>query len=204
MRILTILGSPRKHGNTDAVLRRFENQAGDAGHVVTRVNVVDHEVGGCLGCDNCQAILEDFGCAQNDEAEELLGQIAAADLTLFAAPVYCWSLPAQLKALFDRHYCTVKYEDGEVVVQLLKGKPTALLLTCGGGADDNADLTLPMFKRLMDYSGGIIAGTYVLDNCTNPPEDAPRAEVLARRMAIELLSWPPTAATTTCVAARQN
>jgi multimeric flavodoxin WrbA len=187
MHILTILGSPRKHGNTDAVLRRFETKAGDAGHVVTRVNVVDYQVGGCLGCDNCQAILEDFACAQNDDAEELLGQIAAADLTVFAAPVYCWSLPAQLKALFDRHYCTVKYEGGDVVVQLLKGKRAALLLTCGGGAEDNADLTWPMFKRLLDYTGGTVAGTFVLDNCTNPPEDTPRAASLAQQMAADLL-----------------
>jgi multimeric flavodoxin WrbA len=189
MQILTLLGSPRKHGNTDAVLRRFETKATNAGHVVTRMNVVEYEVAGCLGCDGCQGDLENFGCLQNDDAEEILGQIAAADLTVFAAPVYCWSVPAQLKALFDRHYCTVKYEGGDVVAQRLKGKREALLLTCAGGAEDNADLALPMFARLLDYTGGVVAGTYVLDNTTNPLEDAPRAEKVARSMAVELLSW---------------
>jgi multimeric flavodoxin WrbA len=188
MRILTLLGSPRKHGNTDAMLRRFETKATDAGHVMTRMNVVEYEVAGCLGCDGCQGDLENFGCLQNDDAEEILGQIAAADLTVFAAPVYCWSVPAQLKALFDRHYCVVKSQGGEVAARLLEGKLAALLLTCAGGAEDNADLTLPMFERLMHYTGGAIGGMYVLDNCTNPLEDAPRAEVLARRMAAELLS----------------
>jgi multimeric flavodoxin WrbA len=188
MRILTLLGSPRKHGNTDAVLRRFETKAKDAGHGVNRMHIVDYEVAGCLGCDGCQGDLEDFGCVQSDDAEKILRQIAAADLTIFAAPVYCWSLPAQLKALFDRHYCTVKSQDGGVAARLLEGKLAALLVTCAGGAEDNADLTLPMFERLMDYTGGAIGGMYVLDNCTNPSADALRAEALAQRMAAELLS----------------
>jgi multimeric flavodoxin WrbA len=187
MRILTILGSPRKHGNTDAVLRRFEAKATYAGHAVTRICVVDYEVAGCLGCDNCQGVLTDFGCVQADDAEEILGQIRDADLTLYAAPVYCWNVPAQMKALIDRHYCSVKWESGEVAAQLLAGKHTVLLLTCGGGASDNADLTLPMFERQMDYTGGVIGGMYVLDNCSDPLQDAPRAEELARRMAAELL-----------------
>lgn len=187
MQILTLLGSPRRHGNTDSVLRRFEAKAAEAGHAVTRVNVIDYEVAGCLGCDACQGDLEDFSCVQADDAEAILGQIRAADLTVYAAPVYCWSFPAQMKALIDRHYCTVKWEAGEVSARLLDGKQAALLLTCGGGAADNADLTLPVFERQMEYVGGVIRGMYVLDNCSTPLEDAARAEVLAERMARDLL-----------------
>ncbi len=188
MQILTLLGSPRKHGNTDAVLRQFETLATSAGHTVTRINVAEREVAGCLGCDACQAVLTDFGCAQPDDAEDILAEIARVDLAVYAAGVYCWSVPAQMKALIDRHYCTVKWEDGEVAARLLAGKRSALLLTCGGGAADNADLTLPMFERQMDYTAGVIGGMYVLDNCSTPPEDAPRAGVLARRMAADLLT----------------
>ncbi len=187
MQILTLLGSPRKHGNTDALLRRFEAKATGVGHQVTRINVVDYEVAGCLGCDNCQGGLADFSCVQSDDAEEILARIRDADLTVYAAPVYCWNVPAQFKALIDRHYCTVKWEAGEVVAQLLTGQRSALLLTCGGDAATNADLTLPMFERQMDYTGGVVGGTYVLDNCTSPLDDAPRAEALAQQMAAELL-----------------
>jgi multimeric flavodoxin WrbA len=188
MQILTILGSPRKHGNTDAVLRRFEVKAVDAGHAVSRVRIVDYDVAGCLGCDACQGDPGDFACAQVDDAEDILRQIQAADLAVYAAPVYCWSVPAQMKALMDRHYCSVKVERGRLVSRLLDGKRSVLLLTCGGGASDNADLTLPMFEREMDYTGGHIAGMYVLDNCSSPLEDAPRAEALAQQMAAELLA----------------
>lgn len=187
MQILTLLGSPRKHGNTEAVLRQFERTAGGAGHTVSRVNIVDHAIEGCLGCDACQADVADFGCAQADDCEDILRQIQRADLVIYAAGVYCWSFPAQMKALIDRHYCSVKWQADEVAARLLADKRSALLLTCGAGAKDNADLTLTLFERQMDYTGGVIGGMYVLDNCSTPQQDAPRAGVLVRRMAAELL-----------------
>ena len=86
MQILTLMGSPRKHGNTDAVLHRFETIATDAGHTVVRMNVTEYEVAGCLGCDGCQGDLEDFGCLQADACEEILRRILSADLTVYASP----------------------------------------------------------------------------------------------------------------------
>ncbi|MCU0507356.1 MAG: flavodoxin family protein [Anaerolineae bacterium] len=187
MQILTLLGSPRKHGNTEAVLRRFEAKAVDAGHHVTRVDVAELEIAGCLGCDCCQSLLEDLDCAQSDDTEGVLRQIIAADLTVYAAPVYCWSVPAQMKALIDRHYCMVKWQGGEVAVALMRGKRAALLLTCGGEAATNVDLTFPLFERQMEYMQAEVAGLYALDNCIGVKEDAARAEELAARMAAELL-----------------
>lgn len=187
MQILTLLGSPRKHGNTDAVLRGFEAKAVAGGHTLTRVNVAELKIAGCLGCDCCQSPLEDLDCAQSDDAEGVLRQILAADLTVYAAPVYCWSMPAQMKALVDRHYCMVKWQGGEVAVALMQGKRAALLLTCGGDAATNVDLTFPMFERQMEYMQAQVAGMYALDNCAGVREDAARAEELALRMAKELL-----------------
>jgi multimeric flavodoxin WrbA len=187
MHILTLLGSPRRHGNTDAVLRRFETAAAGRSHAVTRIDIADLHVAGCLGCEACQGDLADLGCVQTDDGDEILRQIRAADLTIYAAPVYCWSFPAQMKALIDRHFCTVKWEGGEVAISLLAGKQAALLLTCGDAAATNADLTLTLFQRQMDYTGCSVAGMYVLDDCTTPVADAHRAEALAQRMAAELL-----------------
>ncbi len=187
MQILTLLGSPRKHGNTEGVLRRFEAKAVEAGHGVASINVTHLKIDGCLGCDFCHGELTEPGCAQSDDADEVLRQILAADLIVYASPVYCWSVTAQMKALIDRHYCLVKWQGGEVAAALMRGKRGALLLTCGGEAASNVDLTFPMFERQMDYMQAEVAGLYALDNCVGPKEDAARAEALAARMAAELL-----------------
>ncbi len=199
MKILTILGGPRKRGNTAEVLGAFEALARRE-HEVERINITDHRVSGCLGCDGCQPAgagsaktrnghrLDEPGCGQRDDAGKLLDRITSADVVVYACPVYSWSYPAQLKALIDRHYCLVKSKDGEVVSALMAGKPAALLVTCGSDGSGNADLIEVMFRRQIAYCRATYAGTYVVDNATTPAEIGPRAQETAQRMARDLLS----------------
>jgi multimeric flavodoxin WrbA len=189
MRIVTLLGSPRIRGNTATVLEVFEHLASQQQHSIERINAVDWTVGGCLGCDTCFQTLDEPGCAQDDDAGWILEHILAADLVVYASPVYAWGFTAQLKALIDRHYCLVKWQGDKVTAALMAGKRAALLTTCGGDAADNADLLQVVFKRLMAYLQSRPAGIYVLDNCSSRP-NGPGAtgEVLAQRMARELLA----------------
>jgi multimeric flavodoxin WrbA len=191
MKIVTILGSPRKRGNTAAVLRTFEELIAPE-HEVERINITDYRVEGCRGCDvcqdsACQGRLDEPGCPQKDDAVRLLERILAADAVVYACPVYCWSFPAQLKALMDRHYCLVKWQAGEVAAALMAGKRTALLVTCGGDAADNADLIQVMFEREMAYVRGQIVGQYIVANCTTPAELGERRVETAERMARDIL-----------------
>ena len=61
MKIITILGSPRRQGNTATVLSMFESLVA-AQHQVDRVDLVDYDVRGCLGCGACQKVLDEPGC----------------------------------------------------------------------------------------------------------------------------------------------
>ena len=180
MKILTILGSPRRRGNTAAVLGMFEQQA-SARHQVERINLTDYTVNGCLGCDACQRKLDEPGCRQHDDALTIFERMKAADLIVYASPVYAWSISAQLKALFDRHYCLVKWNAGEKA--LLAGRRAMLLVTCGGSANENADLVQPMFARQMACMKMEVAGLFVVDNCTTPDELGERAAATAAEMA---------------------
>ena len=78
-------------------------------------------------------------------------------------------------------------EDGEVAAALMAGKRTALLVTCGDDAEDNADLIQAMFDREIAYLRGVVAGKYVIANCTTPAELASCAAEMGRRMAQELI-----------------
>ena len=179
MHILTILGSPRKRGNTAAVLEQFETLAA-AEHTVERINITDWKVNGCLGCEACQRVLDEPGCRQHDDGVALLERILAADLVVYTSPVYAWSISAQLKALFDRHFCLVKWDAGEKA--LMQGRRAMLLVTCGGSAGENADLVQPMFARQMACMQTEVAGQFVVDNCTVPSELGERAVQTAREM----------------------
>jgi len=108
MKILTICGSPRKRGNSSPVLLAFEVLAGKD-NSVERVDVVRHNFKGCIGCDNCQKDESNPGCIQKDDMNQLLQKVIEADLVVYAAPVYVWDFPAQMKTVIDRHYCLLKW-----------------------------------------------------------------------------------------------
>lgn len=186
MKIVTIMGSPRRNGNTATVLKAFEAMA-ERKATIRRLDIASMRIADCRGCDVCQQDLTQPGCAQKDDMEEIFQTIFAADLVLYAGPVYVWDFPAQMKCVMDRHYCLVKQTTGGEGKHLLEGKRTVLLATCGGSAEGNADLLRSIFRREMDYLHCRIAGEYVVPLCTVPAELGARAEQVAREMYRDLI-----------------
>jgi multimeric flavodoxin WrbA len=168
MNILTLMGSPRRKGNTAAVLSSFETLATEH-HTIERIDVATKNIKGCIGCDNCQKDVEHPGCIHKDDMLSIVEKIMAADVVVYAAPVYVWDFPAQMKALIDRHYCLLKWKDGESK-SLIENKKTLLLVTCGGDAENNADLILQIYRREMDYLHCEVLGEFVVPNTTIPSE----------------------------------
>jgi len=67
MKIITILGSPRKKGNTAKVLSMFEDKV-KKNHEVEHINITQYKVDGCLGCYKCKEKKDEPGCVQKDDA----------------------------------------------------------------------------------------------------------------------------------------
>ena len=135
MDILAIQGSPRKNGNTDIVLDWTLDALRDTTQAhVEKVYVRDLDIGGCIECFACQKVVDKPGCSVKDDMIELYDKILAADLVVYASPVFCWGMTAQIKAVFDRLYATFKFNQ-EPYVSMLKGKRGALIVTAGGTRD---------------------------------------------------------------------
>lgn len=182
MKVATILGSPRKKGNTAKVLGMFEELMVTQGHKVDRMNITDYEVKGCLGCDACQKVSNEPGCVRRDHAVAIFERIMASDAVIYASPVYTWGFSSQLKALIDRQYCLVTGYDSPAYTSLLADKRTALLVTCGGPAEQNADLIQEMFEREGRYQQWDIVGKYVVPSCTTPDALGGKAIETAKQM----------------------
>jgi len=185
MKIATILGSPRRNGNTAKVLSRFEALV-TPGHEVDRVNVASHKVNGCLGCGKCRENRDEPGCVQKDDALPIFKRMMQADAIVYAAPLYCWDFPAQMKALIDRHFCLVKGYDTPDYKSFLEGKRVALLVTCDGPIEDNADVIQIVFDRVSDYGKCRTVGKYIVPSCTAPGAVDSKGAEVARRMAADI------------------
>jgi len=186
MNITTILGSPRKRGNTAAVLTQLKALLVPT-HRVERIDLVDYTVKGCRGCEACQRVVDRPGCVIKDDTERILQTMIASDVVLYASPVYVWSVTAQMKALLDRSCCLVKWHKNQVTNALMEGMRAALLVTCGGTAEDNADLVQQIFEREMAYLRCKVVGKYVVAQCTTPGQLGSRAADTAQAIVRDIV-----------------
>ncbi len=104
MKILVLQGSPRANGNTAWMADMFKSAAESAGHDVTIVNVAKKKIAGCLACEYCHGKGEG-ACIQKDDMQELYPLMAEAEVLVLAAPIYYFTLCAQIQAPVQRMYC---------------------------------------------------------------------------------------------------
>ena len=182
MKILTILGSPRKKGNTDKVLTMFEDNVAE-NHDVERINITQYKVGGCLGCYTCKEKKDEPGCVQEDDALTIFDKMIQADAIVYATPLYCWSFTSQIKPLIDRHFCLVSGEGTPDYDSLIAGKPAALLVTCAGPIEDNCDAIQGIFAGFSSYLKLTAKGNYILPFCTTPDAIGDKGAELAENLA---------------------
>jgi multimeric flavodoxin WrbA len=185
MPVMTILGSPRRQGNTARVLGWVEEQLQAAGHQIDAANMLDYEVHGCGECLACKKGTVKL-CSIDDDAIALLRRMVAADLVLIAAPVFCWGFPAQIKGLIDRTFCLMDFDKARPGAPRLHDKPMALLLTGGGEEADNADLVVRGFQHLVEYLKGRMVGHLFIAGCTKPEKMADDVKGLAVQFATTL------------------
>ena len=186
MKVMTILGSPKKNGNTAKVLGLFEELIAKD-HEVDHIDMAASDVKGCLGCRTCQNRPDEPGCVQKDDAVPIFKRMMEADVVLYATPLYCWGFPSQMKALIDRSFCLATGYGTPDYKSLLKGKRTALLVTCGGPVVDNADIIQAMFDRMSNYGQCKVIGKYIVPFCTTPDSIGSEAMKIVKKMAADIV-----------------
>lgn len=105
MKVLILNGSPRKNGNTAALLNRISETLSVTKPEVTveTIELDRRTINPCRGCDAC---LKNGGvCIQKDDGNELVEKVLEADAIVLGSPVYWWGITAQLKIMIDRLYC---------------------------------------------------------------------------------------------------
>ncbi len=126
--VIAFMGSPRKNGNTDILLKEALRGAGDSGARTKIYYVNDLNIKGCQGCYTCRMNdkKNNQRCAINDDMIPIYSEIEEAYAIILGSPVYMGTMTAQLKSLFDRlfPYLTTEFES-----PLPKGKKCALIFT---------------------------------------------------------------------------
>ena len=102
MKILVLNGSPKRDKSdtmhiAHAFLEGMKEAASQDMHII---HTIDHHIEYCTGCFSC---MRNGGtCVHDDDMREILEEILASDLLIWSFPLYCYGMPASLKALLDR------------------------------------------------------------------------------------------------------
>ena len=102
MKILVFNGSPkREKSDTLCITRAFlEGMAAAEAQEVKVIHAIDQHV---VYCEGCFACMHNGGrCIHDDDMRGILEEILKSDLLIFSYPLYCYGMPAPLKAIIDR------------------------------------------------------------------------------------------------------
>lgn len=143
MKIVSVLGSPNKNGNTAVLLDSYLDGIKDNNKVHEFQNIFLQEktIKPCTGCDYCKKNKGKL-CIIQDDMKEYYDLILEADLIIFATPVYWFSMTAQLKTFIDRLYAL----DFKTFP---KDKKLTLLTTYGDDTESTSG-TLNVSKCILD------------------------------------------------------
>ncbi len=148
MRILGIVCSPRKEGNTELLMREALEGAREAGSETELFLVADKNIAPCDGCGSC---MKSGICKIKDDMQTIYQQLELADGVILGTPVYFTNVSAQAKAVMDRTYALLG-------VRGLRGKVAAALVAARRvGAGQVLSLLYSYFtaQRMTIAGGGI-------------------------------------------------
>jgi multimeric flavodoxin WrbA len=107
-RIVILVGSMRKGGNTDMLAKSFAKGA-SKNNIVELISVADYSTNPCIGCNSCFK-RENNLCFQNDDMIKIYDKLRKADIVAVASPLYFYGISAQLKAIVDRLHTPMRNE----------------------------------------------------------------------------------------------
>ncbi len=157
MKVLGILGSPRRGGNSEILLKAFLEGAAGGGAEVEEILLRELKISPCLEIYHC---FKDGTCPIKDDMRELYDKLLAADVVALASPIFFYNVSAQAKAMIDR-------------TQALWARRYVLKQDFPGGRRQGILLAVGATKGKLLFVGTRLTAKYFFDavaTCATPPQ----------------------------------
>ena len=123
-KIMIVIGSPRKKGNSSILAKQVAAGAKAGGAGVDTFYLQDMKIRPCAACDACRKKTAGR-CVLNDDMQKLYPKLRDADAIVLASPIYWFTVSAQTKLFMDRWYALGRDDEGYE----LAGKRFGIVLT---------------------------------------------------------------------------
>jgi multimeric flavodoxin WrbA len=177
-KILGVVGSPRRNGNTESLVDAILEGASSAGASSEKIRLSELAIGPCKACNGCQRTGE---CVQKDDMASLVQLMKDNDVWILGTPVYWWGPTSQFKAFVDRWY--------GVDQRVFQGKRVIAAIPMGGGNEHYARHIVGMLEDICNYLGMHLIRTVVAPgmNGTGSVRENSRILHMARQAGQEIM-----------------
>lgn len=167
-KVLGIIGSPRKGGNTEIITDSILKGAREAGALIEKVRLTDLNISPCLACESCA---DTRICVQKDDMPALLKKMKESDVWIMGTPVYYQGPTAQFKAFQDRWFGAQP---------IFEGRPVVLVIPLGDTDKKAAGHTAGYLQNSLSYVRAKVISTIVAPGVYAPGDVLKFPELLEK------------------------
>lgn len=128
MNVIAVNGSPRKNGNTAALLKQAMDGAKSQGAETRRIDLYSLNYKGCISCFYCKRKDKSHGiCAVKDELTSVLAELKETDILLLGSPIYYDNITSGMAAFLERFLFSNYIYSEEIPTVFPKVLPTGFI-----------------------------------------------------------------------------
>jgi multimeric flavodoxin WrbA len=158
MKVVGFVGSPRKKGNTAAIVNEVLRGARDAGAETKVYDLNALSIRGCQACYKCQT--PEGKCVQKDDMRQLYDEIISADGIVIGTPVFMLQVTGQTKIFIDRLFALLYLKDGKpgAFRNKIKGKKTVAVYSQGQPDTNLFAASFDLHENVLGFLGFKVQG----------------------------------------------
>lgn len=160
-KIIGIVGSPRKNGNTSALVSRALQGVETLGIETEMVFLSDLSISPCTGCEGCR---DTFRCVVKDDMQHLYDLLDESVGIILGSPTYFYNVTALTKAFIERLYCLDAFDSEDRSVWISKYETTGIkyasvIAVCEQQAEEDMGVTSMVMKKSLEAVGYRVVST---------------------------------------------
>ncbi len=173
IRVLGVVGSPRRNGNTEILVDEVLRGAKEAGAAVEKVVLSELDI---VPCDACDACVDTGECITVDAMEDLFPRMQQSQVWVLGTPVYWWGPSAQFKTFVDRWYAKAHREEDKI---LFRGRRIILVVPMGDADARTARHVVGMMTDALEYVDAELCATVLAPGANEAGDVLKLPDVLA-------------------------
>ena len=166
MKVLGVVGSRRKNGNTSYLIQQALNAIKSDEVETELIFLGDYNIRGCTGCEGCK---DTFKCVIKDDMQKIYPLIINSDAIILGSPTYFYNITSDMKVFIERLYCFQVFSENDRLVwssvnEALGGKYAVVIAICEQNNEEDMGFTAEAMKKPLEGLGYRVLSTVKILN----------------------------------------